>query len=153
MHTQIQPADDRLKRKLGGAAKTAISPAIAAKAEQAAAAIAAQVRPVLMEQLAELEACSRQRPFNAPTMLYGKAHMIRGVAGTCGLPSLGLAAKAMCELLDGVEDGAMIDANLVTSIAITMLHAAKGEDNDPALLQELIGACHEAVALARPRRG
>lgn len=149
----IEPPDRRLQRKIGQSARAAISPADIKAAEAALHAVAAQIRPVVLADVEALEALSRQRPFNAPTQLYARAHSIRGLAGSCGLPKLGQAAGALCKLLDGVEDGAAIDANLVTSIAVTMIHAARDHDRDPELLDELIAACFEAVNHARPEAG
>jgi chemotaxis protein histidine kinase CheA len=147
----IEPASQKLRQKIGGSARTMLGPKAYAAAEAALQAIADQVRPDLLDQINQLEEMSRQRPFNAPTALYAHAHTIRGLAGTCGMPFVGLAAAALCRLLDGVEDGEQIDANLVTSIAVTMLHAVKAKPNDHELLEELIAACSEAVDKVRPQ--
>lgn len=148
---RIEPASRALRAKLGASAVSLLSAEVIARADAAVQAIADQVRPKLLDDIRALEHLSRQRPFNAPSALYGYAHTIRGLAGTCGLPAVGQAAGALCRLLDGVKDGDPIDANLVTSIATTMIHAAKAGPADHALLEELLAACFEAVAKARPQ--
>jgi HPt (histidine-containing phosphotransfer) domain-containing protein len=148
---RIEPANKALRAKLGGSARALLDPGAVARADAALLAMVDEIRPKLLEEVSALEHLSRQRPFNAPSALYAYAHRIRGLAGTCGLPAVGQAAAAMCRLLDGVEDGAAIDANLVTSIAVTMIHAAKSGPTDYELLEELIAACFEAVDKARPQ--
>jgi HPt (histidine-containing phosphotransfer) domain-containing protein len=147
---KIEPASQKLRQKLGGSARALIGPARYAAADEALQAATASIRPVLLAKIAALDELSRQRPFNAPSALYSYAHRIRGLAGTCGLPFVGQAAAALCRLLEGVEDGTPIDANLVTSIAVTMIHAVKANADDRALLEELIAVCFEAVNKARP---
>lgn len=145
----VSPPDRRLQRKIGGSARAMIKPGQIEAAEAALREAAKGVRPQVMDALAASETLARQRPFNAPRQLYEHAHAIRGLAGMCGYPKLGRIAVAMCKLLDGVDDGAAIDANLVTSIAVAMIHAAREPDRDPAMLDELIAACHEAVEQAK----
>jgi HPt (histidine-containing phosphotransfer) domain-containing protein len=150
MRARIEPASQKLRQKLGGSARALIGPASYAAAETAMQAATDAIRPVLLAQIAALEELSRQRPFNAPSALYSYAHRIRGLAGTCGFPFVGQAAAALCRLLEGVQDGDPMDANLVTSIAVTMIHAVKAKPSDHELLQELIATCFEAVQKARP---
>ncbi|MFZ4069903.1 MAG: Hpt domain-containing protein [Caulobacterales bacterium] len=148
---RIEPASHKLRQKIGGSARTLIGPQAYADAEAALQAVADQVRPLLLAQINQLEELSRQRPFNAPSALYAYAHSIRGLAGTCGMPFVGQAAGALCRLLVGVDDGAQIDANLVTSIAVTVIHAVKAKATDHELLEELIATCFEAVDKVRPQ--
>jgi chemotaxis protein histidine kinase CheA len=148
---RIEPASQKLRQKIGGSARTQIGPQAYAAAEAALQAVADKVRPDLLAQINQLEEMSRQRPFNAPTALYAFAHTIRGLAGTCGMPFVGQAAAALCRLLEGVDDGQQIDANLVTSIAVTMIHAVKAKPGDHELLEELIATCYEAVDKVRPQ--
>lgn len=149
MTVAVLPPDKRLQRKIGGSARAMIKPAQMEAAESALRDAARQVGPMVLEALAASETLARQRPFCAPRQLYEHAHAIRGLAGMCGYPKLGRVAAAMCRLLENVEDGAAIDANLVTSIAVAMMHAAREPDRDPAMLDELIAACNEAVDQAK----
>jgi hypothetical protein len=147
---KLDPPNYSIQRRLGGSARARLGPIERAAAASALADAVETVTPFIQSELRELDSLSRARPFNAPTALFARANRIGDLAGTCGMPALGRAAKTMCTLLEGLADGEQIDANLVTSIAVTMIHAAKpNAEADPALLEELLGACEEAVAHAR----
>jgi chemotaxis protein histidine kinase CheA len=147
---KILEPDRRLQRRVQGRLQDRLTPGLIERVNTSLEAVLRNIRPRVLEELAIIDDLARTRPINVAGEIYARCHVIRGIAGTCGLDALGRAAAIMCQLLDGLEDGAQVDADLLTTIAVTMMHASRGKPGEEALLEELIEACRDAVKQARP---
>ena len=101
-------------------------------AEKAQAAIEAQVpalRAALLGYVEELE--------NAPndlTLVFEKAHEIRGMAETAGLVTTGRIADILCRYMDDMERiKRPVDLTLVALNVSAIGRAARAEDGDAAM--------------------
>jgi hypothetical protein len=148
----IQPSF-ALQRKLGGAAGRVLSPLAVKRAETALEMVIPPVSDEVMRLLSELEDAVGQNQAGSRDVIWKNAHEMRGLAGTAGKRSLGLAADAMCRYLNGSDANFKADRNVLATIATVAKQALKdGADEDPMVKMLLID-CSRAVTVQRKREG
>ena len=101
-------------------------------AARAQAAIAAQIPPMRAAILEYVEALEHAQ--GDMTLVFEKAHEIRGFAESAGLITTGRIADILCRYMDDMERAKKpLDAVLVTLNVSAIGRAARAEDNDVAM--------------------
>jgi hypothetical protein len=148
----IQP-NFALQRKLGGPAGRVISSLAIKRSEAALEAAIPPIGEEVTRLLSELETAVRERPSGSRDLIWANAHEIRGLAGTAGKRSLGLAADVMCRYLNGSDAGFKADPTVLTTISTVAMQALKdGADDDP-MVKMLLTDSARAVVVQRKREG
>jgi HPt (histidine-containing phosphotransfer) domain-containing protein len=150
---QITPPSFRLQTKIGGSAGKIISPLAIQKAQKALADVMPPLTDEVGRLMKELEQAVRRRDANARDVIWNNAHEIRGLAGTAGKKSLGMAADLMCRYLNGSDSSFQADPTVLSTIAIVAMQAVKeGADEDP-MVKMLLTDSAKAVIVQRRREG
>lgn len=150
---EIMPPNFRLQKKIGGSAGKIISPLTIQKSQSALQDAMPPLTDEVGRLMKELEQAVRRRDANARDVIWNNAHEIRGLAGTAGKKSLGLAADLMCRYLNGSDSNFQPDPTVLSTIAIVALQAVKeGADEDP-MVKMLLTDSARAVIVQRRREG
>lgn len=152
-YVQISPPSFNLQRKIGGAAGKVLSAFAVQKAHQALLLVMPPLSEEVERLMKELQDSVRSRNSNARDVIWNNAHEIRGLAGTAGKRSLGLAADIMCRYLNGSDSNFLADPTVLSTIATVAIQAVKdGADDDP-MIKMLLTDCAQAVVVQRKREG
>jgi hypothetical protein len=150
---EITPPNFRLQRMVGGSAGRILSPVALQRAQKALDEVILPLTDEVGRLMKELEAAVRRRDTNARDVIWNNAHEIRGLAGTAGRRSLGLAADLMCRYLNGTDNSFQADPTVLSTIAIVAMQAVKeGADEDP-MVKMLLTDSAKAVVVQRNREG
>jgi hypothetical protein len=142
-----------LQAKIGGPAAKILTPAVYQRAQKSLDAALPRLNEEVDRLLTDLEHVIRQREDNARDVTWGIAHELRGIAGTAGKMSLGVAADHICRYLNGTNTAFKPDASVLTTIATVAMYAVKdGADTDP-MIKMLLTDCAQAVDIQRRREG
>ena len=148
----IQP-NFALQRKLGSPAGRVLNPVAIKRAETALQAIIPPVGEEVTRLLHDLGEAVRVRAPSYRDIIWNNAHEIRGLAGTAGKRSLGLAADVMCRYLNGSDSDFQADPTVLATIATVAMQALKdGADEDP-MVKMLLTDSARAVLVQRKREG
>jgi hypothetical protein len=148
----IQP-NFGLQRKLGGAAGRVLSPLALKRAETALAEAIPPVEEEVMRLLRELEEAVRSKAAGSRDLIWLNAHEIRGLAGTAGKRSLGLAADIMCRYLNGTDSSFQADRAVLATIATVAQQALKLGADEDEMVKMLLTDSARAVIVQRKREG
>ena len=125
------------------ATRTLRSPQTAEKAQVAMDAQAPALRAAILGYVEELE-----RPQDDMTLVFERAHEIRGFAETAGLVTTGRIADILCRYMDDMERiKKPLDTTLVALNISAIGRAARTEDGDAAMGDAV--AAELAVLVAR----
>ena len=150
---KITPPNYRLQRKLGGAASKLLGPVAYQRAQNALDKEIPLLTNEVGKLMIELELAVQRYDGNARDQIWNTAHEIRGLAGTVGRTSLGVAADLMCRYLDGTDSNFQADPTVLSTIATVANQAVKeGSDEDP-MIAKLLSDSARAVAIQRKREG
>lgn len=148
----IQP-NFGLQRKLGGSASRVLSPLAFKRAQIALEVVIPPIEVEVTRLLRELEDVVRDKTAGGRDLIWNNAHEIRGLAGTAGKRSLGLAADVMCRYLNGSDSHFQADRSVLATIATVAFQALKeGADDDP-MVKMLLTDSARAVVVQRKREG
>lgn len=113
------------------AARAALTLRSAQVAEKAQAAMEAQIpamRAAILGYVEELEKAQGDM-----TLVFEKAHEIRGFAETAGLVTTGRIADILCRYMDDMERIKLLDVTLVALNVSAIGRAARTEDGNAAM--------------------
>lgn len=100
-----------------------------------------------------LEQAVRYRDEHARDTIWNIAHELRGLAGTAGKKSLGIAADLICRYLNGSPSSFKADPTTLSTIAVVAMQAVKpGADSDP-MIKMLLTDSARAIQAQRRREG
>ena len=124
------------------AALTIRSPETAARAQVAMEAAVPPMRAAILRLVDELEQAGSDM-----TLLFAKAHEIRGFAETAGLITTGRIAEILCRYMDDMARiGKPLDATIVALHASAIARAARAEDDDVRMGEIVAGELAALVA-------
>jgi hypothetical protein len=150
----ILPPSTALQRKVGGSVARLLSPEKVRRAEKELEVVAASsVRPDIIARLQHIRDLAATRAKDSLALVWSHAHEIRGMAANARMARLGVAADLMCRYLDDSPAGFTPDPNVLTTIVVTSMQAAReGAETDP-LVAILLVDCAKAVDVQRAREG
>jgi hypothetical protein len=165
-HPQLNNSDDvhiiqpsfTLQRKVGGSATRLLNPTALKRAEVALEAVIPPLNQEVERLLRELELAVGKDGkgasiVSARDVIWKNAHEIRGLAGTAGKKSLGLAADIICRYLNGTANDFTADPTVLSTICVVATQALKdGADEDPMVTMLLTNSAR-AVVVQRNREG